>query len=364
MSDLRHQIIHLAHSRKDLRPHLIPLLKGAAVKTAISKDTRNFIEWAKATQQPWDERVIQQFLTAVLGVEISPPATRRKGPRFQNGDRVEIKARKHKDTTTLAVYDEFNGKIGTVESVDGMDALVRFDSGPPAPVRMPNALKARGVGIYKYTAPYTIEGSAEIEFVYYAAKRPTEEAKQIVEHYMERSKPYEQRSENYYTGHVVFASTNKQGQLYFRVFPQQRMRVDPKSEAGFEARTVNPVKGDLLYIGRTGSRPRGWEQELEAIRAGAPSSLSIRLASVAKSTPLQGYVDGTQRGYAYGLYNPKTGVRHIEYTARTAKIGIDAAYEEARQGVHSLEQTWKRRPDLIMRRQEFVPKGLPGKLER
>lgn len=363
MTTLRNKLIRLAHGNPDLRPDLLPLLK-----TAISRDTTDFIEWVKATQPPWPEQAIRSFLQAVLGVAISPPRTKRVGPRFQPGDRVEIFAKKHKDPATLAVYDEFDGKIGTVESTDGMDALVRFDSGPPAPVRMPNALKPRGVGIYKYTPPYTLEGSAEVEFVYYAEKRPTQEAKEIVEHYMQRSKPYEQRSENYYTGHVVFASTNKQGQLYFQTFPQQRIRVDPKSEAGFRPRTVNPEKGDLLYIGLKGKRPRGWQKELEAIRSGDAAQLSLRLArrkkAIAKSTPLQGYMDGTQRGYAYGLYDPKTGVRYIEYLVHVAKIGVDAAYEEAKRGLYSLEQTWKRRPDLILRRDEFVPEGLPGKLHR
>lgn len=257
MSELRCALIRLAHENESLRPHLLPILKEA-----VSQETVEFVEWVVNTQEAMHESEVRAFITRVLGMEIKPPIEKRQGPRFQVGDRVEIMVAKHKDAASAGTYQEFDGKIGTVTDVDGMDALVKLDSGPSTPVRFPNAQKASGVGIMKYTEPFVLEGSKPIEMIYFAGGDVKDDQKIVVDTYMDKGRPGEQRSANFYTGSVFNARLNQKNEVYFQLFPQQRMRIDPKAEGGFQARSFNPSLGQLLYIGLQGRRPSHWKQEL------------------------------------------------------------------------------------------------------
>jgi ribosomal protein L21E len=239
-------------------------------KVAVSQKTQDFVEWVVNTDPvPMTEAEIEKFLKGTLRMEIKPPIQKRPGARFQEGDRVKVQKDKHKDEATSGPYIEFNAKTGTVVGVDGQDALVKVDGGPSEPVRFVGALKPRGVGLFKYTPPFTMEGSVAVEMVYYmdADADVKEEQAVVVEKYMGRARQGEKRSMNYYSGHLFNARLNQAGQVYFQMFPQQRVEVDPESEGGFLARSFNPSKGKVLYIGRLNTdRPSGWEKELEDMR--------------------------------------------------------------------------------------------------
>jgi hypothetical protein len=249
-------------------------------KVAANQETQDFVEWVvNTTPNPMTEAEVAKFLKNTLRMEIQPPKPP-KPPgtaRFAIGDRVKIKKDKHKDEATSGPYIEFNGKIGTVTAVvkneQGAkydDALVKLDSGPSEPVRFPLALKATGVGIGKYTPPYVIEGSVQVEMIYYRTEgAPVRDEQQlVVEQYMGRARQGERRSMNYYSGHLFGAALNKEGELYFSMNPQQRMSIDP--EEGYEFRSFNPKTGKVLYIGRMKTdRPQGWDKELEKMRAAA-----------------------------------------------------------------------------------------------
>jgi len=266
---LRSKLIRLAHENPALRKDLLPLLQVEAHdKVALAKETQDFVEWVINTQEPLPEARIERFLTSTLGLEIKPPIKKREGPRFIEGDRVEVRADKHKDEATIAPYVEFNGKTGVVTSTDNFDALVQLDSGSSAPVRFPLALKPRGVGLMKYTPPFVMEGSDKIEMIYFAdpEAKITEEQQVTVTKYKERARGEEKRSANYYTGHIFSARTNASGQVYFQTFPQQRQRVDPSAEGGFQVRSFNPVKGKVLYMGVFGRRPSSWKKDLEKLQ--------------------------------------------------------------------------------------------------
>lgn len=233
-------------------------------KTAVAQETVEFAEWVLLTQKPLKEEQIRNFLDR-LGMPIQPPITKRQGPRFQKGDMVQIKKDKHTDAATSAPYVEFNGKVGTVTEIDGEDALVEF-KGQGAPVRFVGAQKARGVGIYKYTPAFVVTGSPAVEIIYQAGGQANDEQKIVVEKYLSRGKPGEQRMGYYYTGHLFNARTNAKGEVYFQVFPQQRVEIDPSSEAGFMARSFNPSLGKVLYIGALRSRPTHWKDDLETLK--------------------------------------------------------------------------------------------------
>lgn len=269
------KLIREAYAHPEKRAKIMPILAkmgiapkdkmAGADKVAVTQDTEDFVRWVLSTQTPMSPHEVQAFVERTLNVKTSAPVKKdTSGPRFRKGDSVMIVAAKHK----LAKYDIgnyklYNGKVGTVTDTDDMDVLVAFQ-GVPAAVRFPGGLSPRGVGIYKYTAPYEIKGSDKIEMVYFAGGKATSDQTVVVDAYMARGKKTEKRSANYYTGHVVFASVGANG-YYFRGFPQQRMQVDPQSEGGFQARTFNPAIGDVFYIGLFGKRPSVWKDELEKL---------------------------------------------------------------------------------------------------
>jgi len=276
------KLLRLAAKHPEKRAEMLPVLvklgvdankfatkfpipkEASASKVAVTKDTEDFVRWVLSTQAPMSANEVETFVSRTLGIKTSAPVKKRSGPRFQRGDSVIIKASKHSAAKfDRSNYDRFDGKVGTVTEADATDVMVRME-GQSVDVRFPGAQSQRGVGIYKYTKPYTVTGSAKIEMIYNAGGKPTPDAQVVVEAYMARTKRTEKRAANYYTGHVVFASEGGNG-YYFRGFPQQRMEVDPNSEAGFQARTFNPSLGKVLYIGIFNSRPAKWKGELEKL---------------------------------------------------------------------------------------------------
>jgi hypothetical protein len=271
---LAKKLIHIASTQPAKRAESLALLKkmgldttklAALNKAAIAPETEEFVRWVLSTQTPMSSSEVEAFVSRSLGIKTSPPVKRETGgPRFKRGDSVMIVADKHKAPKyDIGNYKLYNGKVGTVTETDGEDVLVAFQ-GVPAAVRFPGGMSPRGVGIYKYTAPYDIKGSDKIEMIYFAGGKPTEDQKIVVDAYLGRAKGTEKRSANYYTGHVVFASEGANG-YYFRGFPQQRMQVDPQAEGGFQARTFNPALGEVFYIGVFGRRPSKWKDELAAL---------------------------------------------------------------------------------------------------
>jgi len=236
--------------------------KASSDKVAVKPETEDFARWVMSTQAPMSPNEVESFVNRQLNIKTSAPVKKRGGTRFQRGDSVLINAKKHKSAKfERSNYDRFDGKTGTVTEVDGMDAMVAF-KGERADVRFPGAQATRGVGIYKYTKPYTITGSAKIEMIYNAGGKSTPDAVVTVDAYVGRGSGTEKRSANYYTGHVTFAAMGGKG-WYFKGFPQQRMEINPQSEAGYQARTFNPALGQVLYIGIFNSRPSTWKSELK-----------------------------------------------------------------------------------------------------
>ena len=252
-------------------------LRAASEKFAMkakvaNQETSDFAEWVINKLEPLDIHTVRNFLEQKLHIETKPYEPKEAGPRFVPGDLVSIEKDKHKDPETLGPYALWNGKIGVVESTDGLDALVSF-KGMSAPVRFPNALKRMGVGIYSYTPPFSPKGSAAIEVIAFAdpSAKKTDEQKMVVDFYLSKGKK-ETRSPNYYSGFVGSAKMSKEGGWYFTMFPQQRMATDPDSEKGYRPTTLNPAKTQILYIGLLGKRPTGWKEEWKEMKSSAEGS--------------------------------------------------------------------------------------------
>lgn len=278
------RLLKFASKNPDLRDEWAPVCRhihsemrrtrvASRNKLAYSDKTARFTNWVLMTQKrkPVSEKDAQDMLERVFGIETQEPKTQsRGGPRFQVGDMVKIKAKKHKIGHTMDVYKQFDQKIGTVvktpredsslsDDSEYGDALVQFGSG--APVRIPDAMKKQGVGIYKDNSSYDVKtGGRMLEMIYFSSKDrpPTQDAIQEVEDYVQRGKEVgEDRVSYYYSGVPQMAAYSKQGNFYFRITPQQR--------GVNEWRGYSPKKGTLLYIGVMGSRPSGWEREYERL---------------------------------------------------------------------------------------------------
>lgn len=262
------KLLRVAKTDPTKRAAIMPLLQKMGFDTSklaqekvAGKDTEEFGRWVLSTQPVMSAHEVEAVVSRSLGVKTSPPVKARTGPRFQNGDKVIVCAEKHSGPGK-GTYDLYDQKVGTCVGDDGMDLMLAFP-GESAPVRFENGMKPRGVGVYKYTAAHAISGSAAMEMYYFAGGKPTEDAKIIVDAYIGRGGKTEQRSANYYTGHVVFASVGEKG-YYFRGFPQQRIQVGSTGCKGdtFLPRTFNPIIGDIYYIGVLGHRPAKWKDEI------------------------------------------------------------------------------------------------------
>ena len=272
-----------------LEDRLAALEKLAMEVTAFDQESSDFCEWA-ANQPPMTKMQTVSMLKHSGVEEILPPKEPRPGPRFQEGDNVLISAHKHKDPETGEVYKEHDGKVGKVVGIHGMSVFVQFKSGHPA--EFPDGQKPRGVGIYKWTPAYDMEGSKKLEIIYEAGGPVNADRVVTVQQYLGRGKSVE-RKVPYFTGHAFNARYNKSGGVYFSLFPQQRMHVDPQgqsTEAGFEATSMNPEVGRLHYMGLFGHRPSHWKAELELLREAAQAGAHAVMA--ADDTMLSRFEEG------------------------------------------------------------------------
>lgn len=213
---------------------------------------------------------VESFVSG-LGIRVSEGGRKKKsGPRWQKGYRVCIKAEKHKGDG-IEVYRENDRRIGIVVDDGG------GQKGDPVTVKFggekvvfPNAQRSRGVGMYKATDYSNMKGYGPIEIIYKAdpSSRPPKEQKDIAAEYIARGESRGvTRSLNYYSGWVFIAAKGSNG-FYFSILAQQRASQDACAE-GFPFRSFNPGKAEVLYIGRLGNRPRGWEKDWEAMQIAA-----------------------------------------------------------------------------------------------
>ena len=260
--------------------HLLPedssertlLLEKAAFDKEAAGDSGEFASYILSKQEgsPSPVNEVQGFVKG-LGVRVSEGGRKKApGPRWQRGYRVCIKADKHKGDG-IEVYRDNDRRIGIIvdegDGSKGSPVTVAFGS---EQVVFPNAQRSRGVGMYKATDYSSMKGYGPIEIIYKAdpSRRPNPDQKQIAAEYVSRGDARGQRrSLNYYSGYVFTAAKGSNG-FYFSILAQQRASQDACAE-GFPFRSFNPAKAEVLYIGRLGKRPRGWQKDWEAMQIAA-----------------------------------------------------------------------------------------------
>lgn len=252
----------------------------ATIKLAISADTEDFVEWVLATQSPMSEVQVSRYLEGRLGRPPTPaPATgasgRKAGP-LDVGEKVLVDTTKNTNTLNSDACAHYHNRVGQVSEKTATGLVVQFyegDNNTPS-----NTLTAekqyfdgfasgQKTGLYRWT-PRTdyqagsTDTKALFEVVYFRGgnTRDLRRTDAIEKYINDGSLRGEGRSAVYFTGVVGRFAENQKGEVYFTLSSAQR---DTPT-------TINPVVGELLYIGLVGHRPGGWAAEAVSLGLRTP----------------------------------------------------------------------------------------------
>lgn len=272
-------LITLANEHPHLRAKLMPLIQdqtiepsvrlASLVKKAFKEESEQFVAWCIMKDEKWDKNECQRILEK-LGVPMQEGGVvQTRGP-LAKGEMVECKAAKNTNAKNTDVCEQYDGKVGNIVDIDGDALVVEFTDGVRnfGKGRFEGKQSGSTTGLYRYT-PSDAGGAnqrALVEVIYISdksAKPPAKDRIDMIQEYVDKGTDVgESRSRIYYSGNPLKQAMGKNG-YYFTVFSAQRDQY-PTS--------INPTKGQVLYIGRMGGRPGGWKNEFaKMIAEGAGS---------------------------------------------------------------------------------------------
>jgi hypothetical protein len=262
------KLIRQAHANPKKRQALLPKIMGmlANGKTAFGEESVAFTAWALARRKKVGESQVQKFFEQ-LGMELVEAKDRPKAKRgkLTVGESVVVKAIENTNELNSEVCDKYDKEYGNVEAVDSEGVAVRFDDGQI--VRFDGTKPGKAMGLYRGSPVQEPEEGRRmplVEFIYIRDKNanpPSKSRTQEIIEYVEKGEiKGEKRNRIYYSGMPMKLSTNKAGQVYCSIRAAQR-------EMGWVS--INPAKGELLYLGKLGNRPGGWKSDWEKMEAEA-----------------------------------------------------------------------------------------------
>lgn len=274
MPTLRSQLIRLAHENPELRSDLLNILTAeqeveAGTErvaehdiTSTSGATKDFITWvflreARGEKKPYSDAEFTQALKR-LGIHIKESTGTRKSGNLTKDEIVRPDKHKCSNENNAEACETYHGEAGTVVEVTSTGLVVRFlVRGGRQDVEFEGKKAGKATGLYRHSTEDAMDAlskSVMVEVVYVKDKSAPPKVDKLrqeeVDAYLQRQKG---RDSRYYTGPVSSAAKNKAGQVYLSFKPQQR--------AGWA--NINPSKGQVLYIGKMGKRPGGWQSDLE-----------------------------------------------------------------------------------------------------
>lgn len=269
--NLRSKLIRLAHANPSLRADILPLLmsnkSASADKVAVSEETEDFVEWCVMKNDKLSVNECKTILNRLnVPMQEAAALTPSRGP-LEKGEMVRCDAKKNTNQLNTQVCEDHDGQIGSVIDVDGNALVVKFTDGIRdfGTGRFEGRESGSKTGLYRHT-PSDAGGAntrAMVEVIYIKdqTKPPSKDRIEQVEEYVEKGTALgQQRSRIYYTGNPLKQAVGKDGSYYFTVFSAQRDQF-PTS--------INPTKGQVLYIGLLGKRPGGWKSEFAKMQAEA-----------------------------------------------------------------------------------------------
>lgn len=265
MSDVRSRALRTAAALPVGDPQRTRILAALdpMSKVAIKQETEAFIAWALQNNDRMSPSQVQRFIEKVTGNDPIQPAAAPKPKRgpLEVGEKVIVDNYRNKNSLNTDACEDHHDQVGTVDgkTVDGL--TVRFENNQTA--YFEGHQSGNSTGLYRWTskADYqegAVSKKALVELVYLrgSVRPPPQRDIDALQEYVERGMAKgEHRSDIYYTGYVGKFAYNKQGEVYFTLSSQQRDR--PTS--------INPTKGQMLYIGYAGRRPGGWKADAESM---------------------------------------------------------------------------------------------------
>lgn len=240
-------------------------------KEAVAESTSRLIEWAFLRDEPIQEERVVKFFKHNFGWNVDWQEEQ-SDLRWERGERVEIDLSNCDDGIIRSVIKDYDGEEGVVKATEEQDATLKSDRGQYGDIvvkldngkefTVPNGQMTKESGLLSPRAEEFGEGENKVEMVYVSASHlqdlPVPDSrKEAVEEYIRKGEEQgEWRHVSYYTGPAYNLKETKEGHVVFTI--EARQRPYPV--------TVNPVKGNLLYLGQLGARPSGLENEIARLK--------------------------------------------------------------------------------------------------
>jgi hypothetical protein len=265
------KLIRVAHANPSQRHRIMPHIFGilANGKVAYSQTSVDFTSWGLARDKRWSESQMQKFCEQ-LGMEVLLPIDAPKPRRgdLEVGESILVRAIENTNELNTEVCNKYDKQYGSVEAVDSEGCAVRFNNGQI--VRFDGTKPGKTMGIYRGSpvkdepTEQTGKRIALVEFIYLRdknAKPPSKSRVEDIQEYVELGiAKGEKRNRVYYSGIPKVLKETKSGDIILSVRAQQR---------GAKWVSINPKKGKLLYMGKLGNRPGGWQSQWDKMMADA-----------------------------------------------------------------------------------------------
>lgn len=294
--NLKEQLIRVANSNPDFKAIVEPFINGdieiesiediqperylhamfggeMGDKVAYNETTKRFVAWCVDRNKKYSDTETGKIIERISGKAPLAPKPKgqsgRKTGNLQVGELVKFDKYKCANESNQDHCDAYNyadrEEYGVVTNIERDGVLVQMHDKRKrklgSPVLVEGFKSGKSTGMYRHTLMARI-GSAGasrsgeiLELVYLRGGNnpPSMSDQQAFAEYINNGVSQgESREAIYYTGRLTRFAISQKGELYFQISADQRDR--PTS--------INPKKGTLLYVGKMGSRPGGWESSL------------------------------------------------------------------------------------------------------
>lgn len=238
--------------------------------------TDDFADYVFATRSsPMSPNEIEEYLKNEFKVEVGEaPPSKAGAARFEIDDSVIVNVDKHKakdyPLAENPQYQIYNGKSGTVVSINDTDVVVDIDG---KNIVFKGGMKANS-GLTKPAKTYDAPPHGPIEVIYTRNPANKPSRAQVVQDYLDK-KPGD-RSPNYYSGNFYAPRKTQSGDKWILNVRTQQRADQPDGQFGFAA--MDPFNGAIWYIGRPNKRPAGWLEKLKQIVEDTQKTATLKVA--------------------------------------------------------------------------------------
>lgn len=243
-------------------------------KVAFNEETARFVAWCVQRNKKYSENQMGSLLEKLSGKAPLPAPekgkSKKKSGNLAVGESVFFDKYKNANETNQDICDEFNHadreEYGTVVKIERDGVLVQMHDKRKrklgSPILVDGFKTGKTTGMYRHTMMARIGDAGakrsgtilEVVYLRGGTNPPSMSQQQAFAQYIQNGvKKGESREAIYYTGRLTRFAWSQKDELYFQIQSDQRKYPT----------NVNPTKGTLLYVGKMGARPSGWESDLK-----------------------------------------------------------------------------------------------------